>query len=52
MRRSRHPLVRAKPAPVPELTRSAAIQLNERLSLRRKANALACSAPDIALLRT
>ena len=38
----------ATPPPVPELTRSASIQLNERLSLRRKAKVLACSAPDIA----
>ena len=47
-RRSRDPLVRAKPPPVPELTRNASIQLNERLSLRRQAKALACAAPDIA----
>ena len=38
--------------PVPELTRSADIQLNERVSLRRKAKAIALSAPDIAPIRT
>jgi hypothetical protein len=38
--------------PVPELTRSAGIQLNERVPLRRKAKAIAWSAPDIAPIRT
>jgi hypothetical protein len=34
--------------PVPELTRSAGIQLNEQVSMRRKAKAIAWLAPDIA----
>jgi hypothetical protein len=34
--------------PVPELTRSVGINLNGRLSLRRKAKAIAWWAPDIA----
>jgi hypothetical protein len=34
--------------PVPDLTRSVGIQLNDRVSLRRKAKAIAWSAPDIA----
>lgn len=33
---------------VPKLTRSVAIQLNERVSLRRSANAVSVLAPDIA----
>jgi hypothetical protein len=33
-------LVHAKPAPVPELTRSAGIQLNEQVSLQRHAKAI------------
>jgi hypothetical protein len=37
---------------VPELTRNVGINLNERLSLRRKAKAIAWSAPDIAPIRT
>jgi hypothetical protein len=34
--------------PVPELTRSADIKLNQRVSLRRHAKAIAWSAPEIA----
>jgi hypothetical protein len=34
-------------APVPELTRSDSIQLNDRVSLQRSANAISQSAPDI-----
>jgi hypothetical protein len=37
---------------VPELTRNVGINLNERLLLRRKAKAIAWSAPDIAPIRT
>jgi hypothetical protein len=33
---------------VPELTRSAGIQLNDRVSLRRSPDAISVSAPDIA----
>jgi hypothetical protein len=39
--------------PVPELTRSVGINLNERLSLRRRAKAPSVSAPDIVpIIRT
>jgi len=41
LRCSRGPLVHANPPTVPELTRSARIQLNERVSWRRKAIAIA-----------
>jgi hypothetical protein len=34
-------------APVPELTRSDSIQLKDRVSLQRSANAISQSAPDI-----
>jgi hypothetical protein len=38
----------ARARSVPDLTRSIGIQLNDRVSLRRKAKAIAWSAPDIA----
>jgi hypothetical protein len=39
-------------SPVPELTRGTGIQLNARVSLRRKAKPIAWSAPDIVPIRT
>jgi hypothetical protein len=45
---AQHSVVRCSDSrSVPELTRSAGIQLNERVSLRRSANAISQSAPDI-----
>jgi hypothetical protein len=38
--------------PVPELTRSIGIQLNDQVSLRRKAKEIAWSAPEIMPIRT
>jgi hypothetical protein len=36
---------------VPELTRNACIQLNERVSLRRRTQAIACGSPGLCLFR-